>query len=136
MAIDVISLDHIHVYSAAPDDSATFYIDNFGAAVLKRDHNSEGDDRIFLAVGKQILVIGPFPSGITSSQPPDAGRGAFVHGFGVAHFGLRVADIEAAVTELRSHGVRVTTDVVREDSGLSYAYLAAPDGVMIELTQY
>lgn len=68
MAVNVISLDHIHLYSAAPEDSATFYVDRFGATVLNRDHNSEGDTRIFLAPGQQVLVIGPFPSRRSASM--------------------------------------------------------------------
>lgn len=136
MAVQVRSLDHIHVYAADPDSSAQFYQDHFDATPISRDANINGDVRIFLGLGGQVLVVGSFPAGLAAAEPPDAGDGAYTHGFGVAHFGLRVADVEASVAELSIAGVRVLSRTVHEPSGLTYAYVAAPDGVVIELTQY
>ncbi len=136
MAVQVKSLDHIHVYAADPGSSARFYEEHFDATPISRDTNTNGDLRIFLALGGQVLVVGSFPRGQSASQPPEAGDGAYTHGFGVAHFGLRVADVDASSKELQADGVRVLSPTVREPSGLTYAYVAAPDGVVIELTQY
>ena len=132
----VESLDHIHIYAAEPEDSARFYQHHFEAKPVLRNTNANGDSRIFLALGGQILVVGSFPVGLTPTAPPEAGDGAYRHGFGVAHFGLRVADVPAAVAELLESGVRVLTQPVCEPTGLTYAYIAAPDGVVVELTQY
>ena len=132
----VESLDHIHVYAAAPEESARFYQHHFEAKPVLRNTNANGDIRIFLALGGQILVVGSFPRGLAPAPPPESGDGAYSHGFGVAHFGLRVTDVRAAVTELAASGVRVLSQPVREPTGLTYAYLAAPDGVVLELTQY
>jgi catechol 2,3-dioxygenase-like lactoylglutathione lyase family enzyme len=82
------------------------------------------------------VVLGSFPTGIAAAPPSEPGDGAYRHGFGIAHFGLRVASVEAAVGELAAAGVRVLSEPVREPSGLSYAYIAAPDGVVVELTEY
>ncbi len=130
------SLDHIHIYAAEPEASARFYTDHFEAKPIHRNTNVNGDARIFLALGGQVLVVGTFPGGHTPAEPPEPGDGAYRHGFGVAHFGLRVADVDAAIAELTDSGVRVLSQPVREPSGLSYAYIAAPDGVIVELTQY
>ena len=134
--MQVESLDHIHIYAADPEESARFYQHHFEAKLVLRNTNANGDARIFLSLGGQILVIGSFPSGLTPAAPPEAGDGAYSHGFGVAHFGLRVANVRAAITELSASGVRVLSQPVREPSGLTYAYVAAPDGVVVELTQY
>ena len=134
--VQVESLDHIHIYAAKPEESARFYRQHFEAKPVLRNTNANGDTRIFLALGGQILVIGSFPSGLTPAPPPEAGDGAYSHGFGVAHFGFRVADVRAATAELSASGVRVLGQPVREPSGLTYAYVAAPDGVVVELTQY
>ncbi|MCZ6782554.1 MAG: VOC family protein [Proteobacteria bacterium] len=134
--MQVKSLDHIHIYAAEPEESARFYTDHFEAKSIHRNTNANGDTRIFLALGGQVLVLGSFPSGLAPAPPPEAGDGAYRHGFGVAHFGLRVADVDAAIVELSASGVRVLSQPVREPSGLTYAYLAAPDGVVVELTQY
>ena len=128
------SLDHIHIYAAEPEASARFYQQRFEAKPVHRNTNANGDTRIFLALGGQILVIGSFPTGLTAAAPPEAGDGAYSHGFGVAHFGLRVADVRAAITELSASGVHVLSQPVRESSGLTYAYVSAPDGVVVELT--
>jgi len=134
--LKIESLDHIHIYSAEPEQSAEFYQRHFEAKPVHRNTNTNGDLRIFLALGGQILVLGSFPSDITPSAPPIAGDGAYRHGFGVAHFGLRVADLGAAIEELSAAGIRILSEPVHEPTGLAYAYVAAPDGVVLELTQY
>lgn len=132
----VESLDHIHIYAAEPETSAQFYQRHFEAKLVHRNTNANGDLRIFLALGGRILVVGGFPRGLAPSAPPEVGDGAYSHGFGVAHFGLRVADVHAAVAELSASGGRVLSRPISEPSGLTYAYVAAPDGVVLELTQY
>ena len=130
------SLDHIHIYATEPEKSARFYEHHFEAKPVLRNTNASGDTRIFLALGGQILVIGSFPGGLSPASPPEAGDGAYSHGFGVAHFGLRVEDVASAIAELSDSGVRVLAQPLCEPSGLTYAYIAAPDGVVVELTQY
>jgi len=134
--LHVKSLDHIHIYAAEPEHSAKFYENHFEAQELVRNNNVNGDLRVFLSLGDQVLVVGSFPAGLNPATPPAVGDGAFTHGFGIAHFGLRVDDVEAATSELAEAGVPVIGEVVREQSGLTYAYVEAPDGVVIELTQY
>ncbi len=132
--MQVESLDHIHIYAAEPEKSARFYQQHFQAKPVHRNTNANGDARIFLALGGQILVLGSFPSGLTAAPPPEAADGAYSHGFGIAHFGLRVADVRAAIAELSASGVRVLAQPVRKPSGLAYTYVAAPEGVVVELT--
>jgi catechol 2,3-dioxygenase-like lactoylglutathione lyase family enzyme len=134
--MQVKKLDHIHVYAADPDGSAKFYIDHFEAKPILRNHNANGDTRIFLALGGQVVVLGDFPKGLGPANPPECGDGAYSHGFGIAHIGLRVGDVALALEELSEAQVRILSQPVREESGLTYAYVAAPDGVVIELTQY
>ena len=134
--MQVKSLDHIHIYAAEPEKSAEFYSLHFAAVPILRNTNVNGDTRIFLALGGQVLVLGSFPSGLAPAPPPEVGDGAYGHGFGVAHLGFRVADVDAAIAELSAAGVRILSQPLQEESGLTYAYVAAPDGVIVELTQY
>ncbi|MFP6582618.1 MAG: VOC family protein [Candidatus Hydrogenedentota bacterium] len=129
-------LDHIHIYCEEPESSALFYVDHFQARERFRNENVHGQTRIFLSLGGQLLVLGPFPPDIEPAAPPGAGDGAYSNGFGVAHFGLKVQDVEEASQELRDAGVVLLGDPVHEKTGLSYVYLVAPDGVVVELTQY
>ncbi len=132
----VEALDHIHIYSRDPAASVSYYQTHFDAELLYQNQNIHSQTRSFLALGGQILVIGPFPPDITPCEPPKPGDGAYTHGFGVAHFGLRVRDLDVAIRELRSAGVEFLGEPAEESTGLRYAYLCAPDGVVIELTQY
>ena len=59
----VESLDHIHIYAAEPEDSARFYQHHFEAKPVLRNTNANGDSRIFLALGGQILVVVASPMG-------------------------------------------------------------------------
>ena len=132
----VESLDHIHVYCEDPGASTAFYTRHFEAAELLRNRNAHGDLRIFLQLGGQVLVFGPFPTGHTPAATPEAGDGAYRNGFGVAHLGLHVASVEAAVAELSAAGVAILSEPLTEPTGLTFAYVAAPDGVVLELTEY
>ena len=138
--MQVKSLDHIHIYAADPESSARFYVEHFDAKPVARNTNGAGDVRIFLALGGQVLVLGSFPSGLMPmpmpTPMPEPGDGAYRNGFGVAHFGLRVADVALALAELSDSDVPVLSQPVQEESGLTYAYIAAPVGVVVELTQY
>lgn len=111
-------------------------MDLFEAKVITRNENVNGDLRIFLGLGGQVLVVGSLPEGHDAAARPEMGDGGYLHGFGVAHFGLRVEDVDAAIAELSAAQVPILSAPVRESSGLTYAYIAAPDGVVIELTQY
>jgi catechol 2,3-dioxygenase-like lactoylglutathione lyase family enzyme len=132
----VESLDHIHVYCEDPEASAAFYTHHFEAAEVLRNSNAQGGLRIFLGLGGQLLVLGPFPAGHVPTAAVEPGDGAYRHGFGVAHVGLRVANVARAVAELSAAGVTILSDPVTEPTGLTFAYVAAPDGVVLELTQY
>lgn len=133
--MEVKSLDHIHIYSRAPEDSAAFYRDHFGAAEVLRNEERDGRISIFLSLAGRIVICSDFPSDITAGDPPPFGDGAYAHGFGVAHIGLRVDDVASAVRELEVADVRILGGPF-EEPGIQFAYVAAPDGVVVELTQY
>lgn len=131
----VESLDHIHIYSADPVASAAFYVRHFAAVEAVRNERPDGPPSVVISLGGRIVILASFPGDISPAAPPSFGDGAYAHGFGVAHFGLRVDDVHAAVRELKQADVRVLADPV-EEPDLTYAYVAAPDGVVLELTQY
>lgn len=134
--MQIKSLDHLHIYAADPERSAQFYLEHFAARVIEENKNNNGDTRIFLSLGGQVLVLGDFPKEMAPKDLPPMGDGAYTVGHGISHFGLRVADVEAALDELRDTDVTILSQPVTEEGGLTYAYIAAPDGVVIELTQY
>ena len=54
---------------------------------------------------------------------------------GLDHIGLKVADIDAAVAELKAKGVKFTMEPTTIRPGTRIAFLRAPENVSIELLQ-
>jgi catechol 2,3-dioxygenase-like lactoylglutathione lyase family enzyme len=96
----------------------------------------DGRLRVFLSLGGQVLVIGPLPSDRDISGSVNLDENSHQHKLGLDHFGIRVKDLTSAVEELKEQGVQILAEPVKGSSGISYAFIAAPDGVIIELTQY
>lgn len=131
----MMALDHVHVYAADPEATIGFYERFFDAERVGRLGTRDGRSNEFIVLGGQVIVISAFPPGLESAEPPEVGDGALKSGYGVSHLGINVADIDARVEKLRAagieaHGEPVTTGAIR------YVYLSAPDGVVLELTQY
>jgi catechol 2,3-dioxygenase-like lactoylglutathione lyase family enzyme len=133
--MNVQAFDHVHVYAADPERTIRFYEGHFGAERLGTLRNAIGDANTFVLLGGQLLVIGGFPPGMSAAPPAPAADGARANGFGVAHIGINVDDVDAAVRELEDAGVRVLSPV-KQGGIVRYAYVEAPDGVVLELTAY
>ncbi len=129
--MQILSFDHIHIYSKNPDESAKFYINHFEAEVVYQKEGLAGS-RIFLSLGEQIIVLGPLPKDRSVSDNHKHHQ----HGVGLDHFGFRVKNLKPAVQKLKEQGVEVLSEPVKGSSGISYAFIKAPDGVIIELTEY
>ena len=129
------SFDHIHIYSKDPEEAARFYVQFFGGEELYKKGGA-GKVKVFLSLGGQVLVIGAPPSDRDFSNAVALDENPNQHKLGLDHFGIRVKDLNAAVEELREQGVQILAEPVKGSSGVSYAFIAAPDGVIIELTQY
>ena len=128
----VEALDHIHIHSLDPDASGEFYVRHFEGTVVERQ--DEGPT-VLLALGGKILIFSPVPEGVAPTTPPAFADGSRTPGCGVAHLGLRVADVKAAVDALGADGVEILAQPVVTPA-LTYAYVGAPDGIVLELTQY
>jgi len=129
------SFDHIHIYSKQPEEAANFYSHYFECEELYRKKGT-GGSRIFLSLGGQVIVIGPLPSDRAAFSSVGRDEHPHQHKIGLDHFGVCVKDLDAAVKELREQGVQILAEPVKGPSGISYAFIAAPDDVIIELTQY
>lgn len=126
------AFDHIHIYSKNPQESADFYVNNFQAEeVYKKE--GYGGTRVYLALGGQIIVLGPLPADRVVTE---SGQDSHKHHHGLDHFGIRVKNLDVAIKELKDQGVEIIAEPVKGSSGVSYAFIKAPDGVIIELTQY
>ena len=128
-------LDHIHIYAADPKASLRFYETCFGADQIGTTQTSRGGVMYFLRIGGFVLVLAPYPPGTEPGIPSRYIDGTYQHSYGVAHFGFQVEDLGDAVETLRRLGAKVLSEP-RENAGLRFAYVGAPDGVIIELLEY
>jgi len=130
----ITSVDHIHIHTADPMATIRFYESCLGAEHLGSIPSGEGGRNHGVLLGGQILVISEFPAGMTPADPPEAGEGALRSGFGVAHFGVQTTDLDADLARLADAGVNAHAEPRRTGS-IRYAYVTAPDGVVIELVE-
>jgi len=130
-----LALDHVHVYSADPEASLEFWEEVLDGERLGSIPAGGGRRNHFVIVGGQILAISAFPASMEARPAPEVGDGAMRSGFGIAHLGINVDDLDAWVRRLERLGVDVHSEP-NEAGLLRYVYFTAPDGVVVELTQY
>jgi catechol 2,3-dioxygenase-like lactoylglutathione lyase family enzyme len=113
-------LHHIHILVRSMNRSLRFYQSVFGLEELFRE-----DELVFLRTpGSTDLIT------LHEAESDEAGSGG-----GVRHFGFLLtdgADLDLAVNEVQESGGRLIRRGEHEP-GLSFAYVADPDGYVIEL---
>jgi catechol 2,3-dioxygenase-like lactoylglutathione lyase family enzyme len=116
-------LTHVHLVVRDLERSLRFYQSVFGM----QERFRAGPKMVFLNTpGSQDLV--------TLNEDPAEARLAGVNG-GVAHFGFRLAssgDLDAAIAEVEAAGGKLIRRGVH-GPGVPFAYVADPDGYVIEL---
>jgi catechol 2,3-dioxygenase-like lactoylglutathione lyase family enzyme len=118
--------DHIHLRSPDAEAAAGFYEEHFGATIRDRIRNGDAL-RVVVDLGGVALFIEQVAPGTPAAPvPPHQG---------IEHIGLQVSDMEEAVTALKARGVRFTAEPTSPRPGLHIAFLAAPDGVIVEILQ-
>lgn len=138
MSNQAFRFDHVHIISENPHASARWYVEMFGATIAA-DTVARGAPQIFVELGGMtVLIRGPRPG-----ETPVAGRPirpfadfSSHDGWGIDHFGfLYQGDLAAFVEELTAKGVTFPVPLKRGVGGSLLCYVAAPDGVSIELMQ-
>ena len=115
-------LTHIHLYVRNMRRSLRFYQKAFGMTETFRI----GDDMVFLNTpGSKDMI--------TLHEDPDTADIAGTSG-GIAHFGfiLVKGDLDAAIKDVKKAGGKLL-ERGEHDEGYPYAYVADPDGYIIEL---
>ena len=121
------SFDHIHVFCSDMAETERWFTQGLGADVAGRPE-SRGVPSVRLKLGGANVYLRPARDD-ESLTPPDSQH------FGADHFGLRVADVDATVEELRRRGVFIQVEPWDFSPGSRIAYILGPDNVRIELVQ-
>ena len=120
------SCDHLHLRSPDPEAAAAFYVSRLGARITGRTE-SNGALRVILDLGGLVTFIEAVPADTVMAPPAP-----FV---GIEHLGLLVADMDAAVAELRANGVTFLVEPRSPRPGVKIAFIEGPDAVRIELLE-
>ncbi len=134
-----MAFDHIHLISRDPKAAADWYREMFGGEVTAVQDNLRGAPQIDVRVGGMTIVIrgrrpGENPA---ATKPMQHFDGYSSHDqWGTDHFGFTYrGDLRAFCAQLKEKGVRMAVEPWEFKPGLVLCYVAAPDGVSIELIQ-
>ena len=138
MSNPTFKFDHVHIISENPKASAEWYVEMFGATIAA-DTVVRGAPQIFVELGGMtILIRGKRPGEDPVPVRPIRKYADFSshNAWGTDHFGFMYrGDLEAFCNELRAKGVGFPVELKRGVNGSLLCYVAAPDGVSIELMQ-
>ncbi len=136
---DLLAIDHIHLISRDAPAAAKWYCDIFDGEITAVQDNLRGAPQIDVKVNGLTILIrgqrtGEQPAGTTPMQHFDAYSSH--NEWGIDHFGFTYrGDLRAYCEQLRQKGVRMAVEPWEFKPGLVLCYVAAPDGVSIEIVQ-
>jgi catechol 2,3-dioxygenase-like lactoylglutathione lyase family enzyme len=120
--------DHVHLVGSDLDASERFYSEMFGAESLGRQDAGGAVNVRMRLDGVLLFIRGPRP---TESPTGDGEPIRYTYD----HFGVVVQDLNAAVEELRSKGVKILQEPRTARPGTHVAFVEGPDHTRIEVLQ-
>jgi len=137
MSNPAFTFDHVHLISRDPKSAADWYVEMFGATI-ERESETRGAPQIFVVIGGMTIIIrGQRPGEApTDPKPVEQYSDYSSHNeWGTDHFGFMYrGDLAAFCAELRGKNVAFPVEL-KNFNGNTLCYVAAPDGVSIELMQ-
>ena len=125
------AINHVHIRSADPHASASWYEKHFGAKIISEREVMPGTITISMEVGgPDRLNVSSKPEGTSDERAV-----AELNRLGLEHFGFAVEDLEADLERLEVAGVRIVLPLTEVVGGTRLAYIEGPDDVLIELVQ-
>ena len=133
-----LSFDHIHLISEDPKAAAAWY-ENILDGEIVADYELRGAPQINVRVGgMQIIIRGRRPGENPVSTRPmqDFADYSSHDEWGTDHFGYTYrGDLKAFCEEIRAKGATLAVEPWEFSPGSLICYVAAPDGVSIEIVQ-
>jgi catechol 2,3-dioxygenase-like lactoylglutathione lyase family enzyme len=138
MSNPAFMFDHVHIISEDPHKAAAWYVEMFGATI-RADTIARGAPQIFVELGGMTILIrgrrpGEAPEPVRKIRP--YADFSSHNAWGTDHFGFMYkGDLTAFCAELRAKGVQFPVELKKGVGGSLLCYVAAPDGVSIELME-
>jgi len=136
---ELLAIDHIHLISRDAHAAAKWYCDIFGGEITAVQPNLRGAPQIDVKVNNLTLLIRGQRTGeapVTTKPMQHFEAYSSHEEWGIDHFGFTYrGDLRAFCDELKKKGVRMAVEPWEFKPGLLLCYVAAPDGVSIEIVQ-
>ena len=125
------SFNHVHLKSSDRGKTADWYVQAFGFEIVNDENPRPQGDRFIRCRTKDGVAIN-----ISGARTGELmGEGDATAHWGLEHFGIEVDDIEAELKRLEGLGAEVLEGPTKTATGLSIAFIQAPDDVRIEVMQ-
>tara|TARA_B110000014_G_C20091092_1_gene571231 strand:+ start:1239 stop:1598 length:360 start_codon:yes stop_codon:yes gene_type:complete len=112
-------LNHLHIKTPNPEETATWYVDNLGASITETT-----------AAGTYRLNLHGLPLNIT----PLIDGQTHTQNYGIEHIAIDTDDIEATTANLESGGAKNLEEISTVD-GRKVCFYEDPHGVMFEIIE-
>ena len=112
-------LNHVHLKTQDPKQTAQFYVDNLGATIVAE-------------IGTRGYRLNLH--GLTINLTTHIADQSREQRYGMEHIALNTDDMDSAVTTLKTNGATVLEEMVG-GSGNRVCFLEGPDGVQLELIE-
>jgi methylmalonyl-CoA/ethylmalonyl-CoA epimerase len=130
----ILCVDHIGIAVKSIDASAKFYTELLGLKMAGVEVvEAQKVKTAFIPTGEAEIEL-------LESTAPDGPVAKYIdkNGEGIQHIALRVDNIEAALEQLKKHGVRLIDEKPRLGAGgaqIAFIHPKATNGVLLELCQ-
>lgn len=137
-----LTFDHIHLISEDPKRAAAWYADILGGEIAA-DYELRGAPQINVRLGGMTVIIRgrrPGEEPVSTRSMTDFGeeseRYSSHNEWGTDHFGYTYhGDLRAFCESIRAKGATFSVEPWEFSPGGLLCYVAAPDGVSIEIVQ-
>ncbi len=132
--MEILKIDHLGIAVPGIDEGNKFWEDVLGLKMeAKETVESQKVTTAFLPVGESEVEL-------LESTAPDGPIAKFIEkkGAGFQHVAFRVADIKAALAELKEKGIKLIDEAPRPGAGgaqIAFLHPKATGGVLVELCQ-
>jgi catechol 2,3-dioxygenase-like lactoylglutathione lyase family enzyme len=127
-------LDHAALIVASPDAAREFYVGVLGLPEIPRPPTFTFPG-LWVQVGdRQLHLIGEAEAGRTRETHPGYSESELSTGY-ASHFAIEVDDLDGFLTGVRARGGVVVGGPRPRGDGVMQAYVADPDGNVVELMQ-
>jgi methylmalonyl-CoA/ethylmalonyl-CoA epimerase len=130
----LLKIDHLGIAVNSIEEGKNFWTDVLGLKIEGKDTVVEQKTTTaFLPVGESEVEL-------LESTSPDGPVAKFIEnkGQGIQHIAFAVADIEAALAELKEKGIKLIDEKPRIGAGgakIAFLHPKATNGVLVELCQ-